>query len=126
MQVARRFRPMAAIDQIVPVRNLVVYRAARGRAGDAALAVTVGHAAIHAARGLRADILIRQRQHELVPMLDAFRDRLIVAVFAFDFQKPGDLTHTYSAACIVAAFSFAMSASARRYSTGITFLNRGR
>ena len=59
-------------------------------------------------------------------MLYALRDRLIVAVLALDFQKPGDLTHTYSAACIVAAFSFAISASARRYSTGITLRNSGR
>ena len=68
-----------------------------------------------------------QRQHEFVPMLDALRDRLVVAVLALDFEKAGDLAHTYySAACIVAAFSFAISASARRYSTGITLRNSGR
>ena len=44
----------------------------------------------------------------------------------FDLEKTGDLAHTYSAACIVAAFSFAISASARRYSTGITLRNSGR
>ena len=36
VQVARGFVPVAAIDQIVPVRNLVVDRAAGRRAGDAA------------------------------------------------------------------------------------------
>ena len=88
--------------------------------------MAIRHAAIHAPRRLVADIFFRKRQHEFVPMLYAFRDRLIVAILALDFQKPGDLTHTYSAACIVAAFSFAISASARRYSTGITLRNSGR
>ena len=54
-------------------------------------------------------------------MLDALRDRLVVAILTLDFQKASDLAHLYSAACIAAAFSLAMSASARRYSTGITF-----
>ena len=88
--------------------------------------MAIRHAAIHAARRLVPDILFRQRQHEFVPMLYALRDRLVVAILTLDFEKPGDLTHTYSAACIVAAFSLAISASARRYSTGITLRNSGR
>ena len=126
MQVARGFFPVAAIDEVVPVRNLVVDRATCRRTGDAAGAVTIGYAAIHAARRLFADFLFRQRQQEFVPMLHALRDRLIVAILTLDFEKPSDLTHTYSAACIVAAFSLAISASARRYSTGITLRNSGR
>jgi hypothetical protein len=47
-------------------------------------------------------------------------------IVAFDLEKTGDIPHTYSAACIVAAFSFAISASARQYSTGITLRNSGR
>ena len=47
----------------------------------------------------------------------------LAAIVAFDLEKPGDLAHTYSAACIEAIFSFAISASARRYSTGITLRN---
>ena len=88
--------------------------------------MAIRHAAIHAARGLLAQLLLGQRQHEFVPMLDALRDRLVVAVLALDFEKAGDLAHLYSAACIAAAFSFAISASARRYSTGITLRNSGR
>ena len=49
VQVARRLLPVAAIDQIVPVRDLVVHRAA---------VVTEGDAAIHAARGLVARRLL--------------------------------------------------------------------
>ncbi len=57
VQVARGFFPVAAIDQIVPVRNLVVDRAAGRHVGKKLGAVAVGHAAIHAARGLIAHFL---------------------------------------------------------------------
>ena len=93
VQIARRLGPVVAVDEVVPVRNLVVDRAAGGRAGDAAGAVAIGHAAIHTARGLVADFLFRQRQHEFVPMLDTLRDRRVAAVVAFDLEKAGDLTH---------------------------------
>lgn len=126
MQIARGFVPISAVDQIVPVRDLVVDGATGGRTGNATCAVAIRHATVHAARRLLANLLFGKRQDEFTPMFDALRDRLIVAILAFNFQKAGDLTHTYSAACIVAAFSFAISASARRYSTGITFRNSGR
>ena len=121
-----RLVPVAAIDEVVPVRDLVVDRAA-GRLPVMRLgAVAIRNAAIHAARRLLAQLVLRQRQDELAIVLDALRDRLVVAVLALDLEKAGDLAHAYSAACIVAAFSFAISASARRYSTGITFWNLGR
>src|SRR5262245_59547780 len=91
MQIARRFVPVAAVDEVVPVRDLVVDGTARRHASDAAGAVAVGYAAIHAARCLVPDFLFRQRQHEFVPMLHALRDRLIVAIFTLNFEKPGDL-----------------------------------
>src|SRR5271166_5153138 len=84
MQVARRLPPVAAIDQIVPVRNLVVH----GTAG-----VAVGNAAIHATRRLRPRLLLREWQHELAPVLDALLDRLVMAVAALVFEKAGDLAH---------------------------------
>ena len=84
MQIARGFLPVAAIDEIVPVRDLIVHRAA---------GVTVGNAAIHAARGLGARLALREREHELVPMLDALLDRLIAAVRALVLEKAGDLAH---------------------------------
>src|SRR4029450_6038008 len=94
MQIARGFLPVAAVDQVVPVLNLVVDRAAGRRAGDATCAMTIGHATIHAARGLIAEFLFRKRHHEFAPMLHALRNRLIVAIFTLDFKKPGDLAHT--------------------------------
>src|SRR5262245_12219855 len=94
MQIARGFLPVAAVDQIVPVRNLIVDRATGRRAGDATGAMTIGHATIHAARGLIAELFFRKRQHEFVPMLHALRDGLVVSILTLDFKKPGDLAHT--------------------------------
>ena len=63
-------------------------------------------------------------------MANALLDRLIVAVFAFVFEKAGNLAHfalyraLYSAACMAAASALS-SLSARRYSTGMTLRNFG-
>src|SRR5207302_11220028 len=54
VQIARGLLPVAAIDEIVPVGDLVVDRAASGRPGDIGVALAIGDAAIHAARGLGA------------------------------------------------------------------------
>ena len=93
VQVARGFVPVAAIDQIVPVRDLVVDRTAGRRIGEELRAMAIGHAAIHATRRLVAHFLFRQRQNELMPMLDTLLDRRVFAVVAVDFEKPGDLAH---------------------------------
>src|SRR5262249_46646413 len=60
MQIARRRPPLLAVDQIVPVRDLIVYGTA---------VVTVGNAAVHAARCLHPGVRLRQRQDEFAPML---------------------------------------------------------
>src|SRR5262249_60030794 len=70
VEVARSLLPVAAIDEVVPVRDLIVDRTA---------GVAVGNAAIHAARRLFLVLLLRQRAHEFAPMLDALLDRLLVA-----------------------------------------------
>ena len=124
VQVARGLFPVAVVDEIVPVRDLIVDRAARRAGRERAGAHAIGHAAIHAARGLRDVVLLGHRQHEFAPMAHALRDRLVVAVLALVFEKTRDLAHCralYSAA-IAADFS---SLSARRYSTGITLRNFG-
>ncbi len=93
VEVARRLVPVAVVDEVVPVRDLVVDRTARraGRYRPGALAI--GHAAIHAARGLGDVVLLRQRQHEFAPVANALSDRFVVAVLALVFEKAGDLTH---------------------------------
>ncbi len=84
VQVECRLLPIPAIDEIVPVGDLVVDRAA---------VVTVRDAAIHAARGLRFQLALGQRHDELMPMLHARFDRLVLPVGALELQKPCRLTH---------------------------------
>ncbi len=61
VEVAAGFLPIVAIDQIVPVGNLVVHRAA---------VMAVGNAAIHAASRLIAHGLVAERDHELLMVAD--------------------------------------------------------
>src|SRR5690606_17295451 len=76
--------PVALIDEIVPVGDLVVHRAA---------VVAVGDSAVHAARRLRAHLVLRQRHHELAPVPYALLDRLVAPVDALEFQEAGNLAH---------------------------------
>src|SRR5262249_12596796 len=119
VQIARRLLPVAGIDEIVPIGDLVVDRAA---------GVIIRNPAIHAARGLLTRFLLGQRLHELAPMANPLFDRLVVAVVALELEKTGDLAHYAPAAnnrggCDSCAF---ISASARRYSIGMTLRNLGR
>ena len=161
VQVERRRLPLAAVDEIVPVRDLVVHRAA---------VVAIGNAAVHAARGLRLDLGLGQRDStNSLPMLHALVHRPVAAVVAVELHEAGDLAHSrlsYRGLSPVSIFPLApvpagdwipgtrpgmtaspsppsgrsraprsrscrpawclvISASARRYSTGITFLNFG-
>jgi len=75
---------------------------------------------------VKRGFLFRQRQHEFVLMANTRLARFVFAIVPLDFEKAGNLSPYYSAACIVAASPFAISASARRYSTGITLRNKGR
>ena len=93
VQVARGLPPVAAEDEVVPVRDLVVHRTAGRSAGDGVGAVAIGHAAIHAARRLLAQLGLGQRQHELTPVAHALLDRRVVALVAFVFEETGDLAH---------------------------------
>ncbi len=88
MQVPDRLFPVVVVDEIVPVRNLVVHRAA-GRA------VAIGDATVHAARGLFLHFRVRHRDREFAEMTDAIRRRLILRHLPVDFQKPCYLTHTF-------------------------------
>ena len=65
-----------------------------------------------------------QREDEFAPMLDALLDRLVVTVAALELEKAGDLAHTLSRPPAWCAPS-SISASARRYSSGITLRNFG-
>src|ERR1700732_2854076 len=86
VQRHRRLAPLVAIDQIVPVRDQIVDRAAL---------VTERDAAIHATRGLRAQYRLRKGFDELLPVLLARRRLLIAAIGALDLEKPGRLAHPF-------------------------------
>src|SRR6187401_1403956 len=99
MKIACGFLPVALVDKVVPVRDLVVDRAT-GRAGfNRTRAVAIRDATIHATCRLVAHFLFRKRKHEFTPGLNALCHRGIVAILALDFEKAGYLTHAcYSGA----------------------------
>ena len=72
------------VDEIVPVGDLVVHRAA---------VVAIGDAAIHAARRLALHLGLGQRLDELLPMLQPLLDRAVAAVVTLEFHEAGDLAH---------------------------------
>src|SRR3954451_22538602 len=86
VQVARRLEPVVLEHEVVPIRNLVVHRAA-GRA------VAERNAAIHAARRLLAQIAGVERQRELAKVADAFARELVLLLLTVVLQKSRDLAH---------------------------------
>src|SRR5204862_4357745 len=84
VQGHQRLAPLVAVDQIVPVRDQIVDRAAL---------MTERDAAIHAARRLGAQDRLRKGFDELLPALLARRRLLIATVGALDLEKPGRLAH---------------------------------
>ncbi len=66
VQHANGFAPAAAIHQVVPVGNDV---------GERAAGVAEGHAAIHAAGALRAELVFGKVEIDLEPVVDALGDR---------------------------------------------------
>ncbi len=84
MQVVERLLPVPAVDEVVPVRDLVVHRTA---------VVAVGNAAIHAARGLRLHLARRQRNDEFLPVLQPLLDGLVMPVLAVELHEASDLAH---------------------------------
>src|SRR5439155_8117301 len=104
-----RALPVLPVNEIVPVRNDVVDRAA---------ALAEGDAAIHAACALHAGGVIRQAQIELAVMLLARVGRFVRLLEPLVLEKSGDLAH-YAAAFLW----LASSPRARRYSFGNTLMN---
>jgi len=84
VKVARRLLPVGVIDEVVPVGDLVVDRAAL---------VAIGDAAIHAAGGLLGHLRIAERHEELAVMADAIGRRLVAPVLPLDLEKSRDLSH---------------------------------
>ena len=84
VQLAHRLLPAAAVDQVVPIGNDV---------GERAAGMAEGHAAIHAARGLRSQMVFRERLVDFEPVLDALRGVAPLRQLPRVFHEAGDFTH---------------------------------
>src|SRR5207247_7008071 len=76
--------PLIAVDEVVPVRDQIVDRAALVAERDTA---------IHAARRLLAVLGIGQRLDELLPAAAAGFRLVVTPVLALDLEKAGRPTH---------------------------------
>ena len=76
--------PAIVVDQVVPIGNEIVDRAA---------GVAEGNAAVHAASALLALFLFRERLVDFEPILDAFAGIAAGSLFALNLKKTGDFTH---------------------------------
>src|SRR5207244_8260739 len=103
--------PAAAVHEVVPVGDDVPERAALVAEGDAA---------VHAARALALQHLVRRPLLELSPVLQALRDRLLVDLLALELEEAGDLAHRQTQPTRASSVSMCCLASTWRYSTGIT------
>src|SRR5574343_245285 len=97
--------PVAAVNQIVPVRNDVV---------DRATVVAERNAAIHAARALRLGSVVRQGLDEFLVVRQALFDRFVGLFEALELHESSRLAHYAASFCAAAA----ISVSARLYSCG--------
>ena len=102
VQVARGLLPVVAIDQIVPVGDLVVHRTA---------VVTIGNAAVHAARGLIARRLFAERQDEFAIVADAVGRGRVAPIRPIDFHEAGHLAHRSAIPLVKSAITRAPTAA---------------
>src|SRR5262245_61350652 len=93
MQPFERFSPLPAIDQVVPLRNQVVDRTARGQSLDDGACVTERHAAIHATGALLAEQRLVGVAVKLAPHAAAFDRSIRHRQFAREIHKTSWLTH---------------------------------
>ncbi len=91
VQIAGGFLPIRMIDEIVPVGDLIIDRAA---------AVAIGNAAIHAARRLILRRLFRERDHELLIVANSVGCGRIAPVAPVDFQESCHLAHENPSAAL--------------------------
>ncbi len=90
VQVARRLLPVRVEDEVVPVGDLVVDRAARR-------AVAERDAAIHAARRLLLQVVLVERQGEFEEVAHAVGRELILLLLPVELEEACDLAHRVSA-----------------------------
>src|SRR4029077_19430560 len=98
VQHIERVAPLVPVNQIVPVRNDVVYRAPGLAKRDAA---------IHAAGALLRRVVILEREDELAIVTHALLDRQRDLLDALELHEAADLAHHAASFCLLA---FALSA----------------
>src|SRR5262249_54861700 len=93
VQAVERFAPEAALDRVIPLRDQVVDRTARGHAAQKGPRVTEWNAAIHAARSLFLEFRLLHVKVKLVPVLDALDRRPVQRQLSQVFNKSGGFAH---------------------------------
>jgi hypothetical protein len=76
--------PVLAVDEIVPVGDQVPQRTAR---------VAEGHAAVHAARGLAAQLIVGHRLVDVAVVLEALLDGPLRRGLAPDLEETPGIPH---------------------------------
>src|SRR5260370_34879487 len=97
MQAPKGLLPLVAVFQVVPVRDDIPKWAA---------GLAEGNAAVHAAGGLVFQLLFRQMQFVLFPVLQALADRAARGEFTFKFLESSGFTHSFSYFPTVSAAAF--------------------
>ena len=89
----QRLPPLPAVDEVVPLGDEVVDRAARRHPGDELPGVAEGDPAVHAARALRAQGLLGVGRVRLAPVLDPLQRRALVLRLPLVLHESGRLAH---------------------------------
>jgi hypothetical protein len=85
MEIFSGFFPVAEIDEVIPIGDLIV---------DGAASVAIGDAAIHAAGSLFLNLGRSERDDKFLIILHPIFDGLVFPVGAVDLQKPPYLAHS--------------------------------
>ena len=95
MQTFEGLAPEAAVREIVPFRDQVIDRAARGHATDQRAGMAEWNATVHAAASLLLQLEHREVIMELLPIVHAFERCAVWRQFALVFQKSGRFAHVF-------------------------------
>ena len=113
VQPVERLAPAAAIDEIVPLGDQVVDRAAGGHVGHQVARVAERNAAIHAARPLVSQLAVAQVLVELVPIEDAQGRIALGRRLSRELGEAGRLAHRLDSFCVWSSVSDAVRMAVR-------------
>ena len=93
VEAFERLMPEALVDEVVPLGDQVVDRAAAGHPADELARVAERYAAVHAASALLLELLVGVMVVNLFPIADAGEGIAIRREFALEFDKSGRFSH---------------------------------